>query len=104
MLSRPQPGFVAESYWAFDGATSMEPRNLNRHFAGLRNAAGLPDVRLHDFRHTVVSMLMELGVPPHVVQAIARHADVKVTLRVYSHTNLAAVRQQALGKLDGQLS
>ncbi|MEU8656920.1 tyrosine-type recombinase/integrase [Actinoplanes philippinensis] len=83
--------------------TPMEPRNLNRHFANLRVKAGLSaDVRLHDFRHTVVSMLMELGVPPHVVQAIARHADVKLTLKVYSHTNLDAMRQ-ALGKLDGRL-
>ncbi|MGN9808903.1 site-specific integrase [Micromonospora sp. BQ11] len=43
--------------------TPMEPRNLNRHFAGLREKAGCPDVRLHDLRHTVVSLLMELGVP-----------------------------------------
>jgi integrase len=41
--------------------------------------------------------------PPHVVQAIARHADVKITLKIYSHTNLDAMRQ-ALGKLDGRLS
>jgi integrase len=61
--------------------TPIEPRNLNRHFAQMRATAGLATVRLHDIRHTVVSMLMELGVPPHVVQAIARHADVKVTLR-----------------------
>lgn len=83
--------------------TPMEPRNLNRHFAGLREKAGCPDIRLHDLRHTVVSLLMELGVPPHVVQAIARHADVKITLKVYSHTSLDAMRQ-ALGKLDGRLS
>lgn len=83
--------------------TPMEPRNLNRHFTCTREKAGLPTVRLHDMRHTVVSMLMELGVPPHVVQAIARHADVKLTLKIYSHTNLDAMRQ-ALGKLDGQLS
>lgn len=83
--------------------TPMEPRNLNRHFAALREKAGCPDVRLHDLRHTVVSLLMGLGVPPHVVQAIARHADVKLTLKVYSHANLDAMRQ-ALGKLDGRLS
>jgi integrase len=83
--------------------TPIEPRNLNRHFAKLRETAGLPNIRLHDLRHTVVSMLMELGVPPHVVQAIARHADVKLTLKVYSHTNLDEMRQ-ALGKLDGKLS
>jgi integrase len=58
---------------------------------------------LHDLRHTVVSLLMELGVPPHVVQAIARHADGKITFKVYSHANLDAMRQ-ALGKLDRRLS
>jgi integrase len=80
----------------------MEPRNLNRHFAALRERAGLPEVRLHDLRHTVVSLLMELGVPPHVVQAIARHSDVKITLKIYAHTNLDDMRS-ALGKLDGKL-
>jgi integrase len=39
---------------------------------------------------------------PHVVQAIARHADVKVTLKVYAHANLDAMRE-ALGRLDGRL-
>nr|WP_281187035.1 site-specific integrase [Micromonospora sediminicola] len=83
--------------------TPLEPTNLSRSFARLRETAGLPGVRLHDLRHTVVSLLMELGVPPHVVQAIARHADVKITLKVYAHANLDAMRQ-ALGKLDGRLS
>jgi hypothetical protein len=46
---------------------------------------------------------MEMGVPPHIVQAIARHADVKIALKIYSHTNLESMRQ-ALGKLDGRLS
>jgi integrase len=82
--------------------TPMEPRNLNRHFAQLRAAAGLPDVRLHDLRHTVVSLLMERGVAPHIVQAIARHADVKITLKIYAHTNLDQMRS-AFGKLDGTL-
>ncbi|WP_231605932.1 hypothetical protein [Micromonospora sp. HK10] len=47
----------------------MEPTNLSRSFARLPETAGLPGVRLHDRRHTVVSLLMELGVPPHVGQA-----------------------------------
>jgi integrase len=83
--------------------TPMEPRNLSRHFATMRATAGMPDVRLHDLRHTVVSVLMDLGVPPHVVQAIARHSDVKITLQIYAHTNLAAMRE-ALGKLDEWLT
>ncbi|WP_238006168.1 tyrosine-type recombinase/integrase [Dactylosporangium sp. AC04546] len=83
--------------------TPMEPRNLARHFAGLRERVGITDVRLHDFRHTVVTVLMELGVPPHIVQAIARHSDVKLTLKIYAHSNLQEMRK-ALDKLDGWLS
>jgi integrase len=80
----------------------MEPRNLNRHFATLREKAGLPPVRLHDLRHTVVTLLLELGVPPHLVQAIARHAHVDITLKIYAHTNLDAMRA-AVKRLDDHL-
>jgi integrase len=59
-------------------------------------------VRRTRCRHTVVSLLVELGVPPHVVPAIARHSDVKITLKIYAHTNLDDMRS-ALGKLDGKL-
>ena len=73
--------------------TPMEPRNLSREFTKLRERAGMPGVRLHDLRHTVVSLLLDLGTPPHVVQAIARHADIDVTMTIYAHTNLDAMRQ-----------
>jgi integrase len=105
-LERERPAAVWQDHdpvFPSEVGTPMEPRNLNRHFANLRSAAGLPDVRLHDFRNTVDSMLMQLGAQPHVVHAIARHADVKITIKIYSRTNLDAMRQ-ALGKLDGRLS
>jgi integrase len=73
--------------------TPMEPRSLNRHFEGIRLRAGYPHVRLHDFRHTVVSLLLQLKTPPHVVQRIARHADLDVTLGIYAHTDLDAMRE-----------
>lgn len=44
--------------------TPIEPRNLNRHFEGIRARSGHPDVRLHDFRHTVVSLLLQLKTRP----------------------------------------
>jgi integrase len=73
--------------------TPIEPRNLNRHFEGVRLRAGYPTVRLHDFRHTVVSLLLQLKTPPHIVQRIARHADLDVTLGIYAHTDLDAMRE-----------
>ncbi|MDF2978538.1 MAG: site-specific integrase [Actinomycetospora sp.] len=91
---------ASASHWEDHGlvfpstlGTPLEPRNLNRHFAELRENVGMPDVRLHDLRHTVVSLLLDLRTPPHVVQAIARHAHIDVTMAIYAHTNLDAMRQ-----------
>jgi len=41
----------------------------------------------------MVSLLLALKTPPHVVQAIARHADIDVTMTTYTHTNLGAMRE-----------
>jgi integrase len=59
-------------------------------------------VRLHDLRHTMVTLLLELGVPPHIVQAIAGHANIDVTMKVYAHANLDAMRE-AMGKFNDRL-
>jgi hypothetical protein len=48
---------------------------------------------------TVVSLLFELGTLPQVVQAIARHADLDVMMRIYANTNLDTMRQ-TLDKID----
>ncbi|HEX7746726.1 MAG TPA: tyrosine-type recombinase/integrase, partial [Micromonosporaceae bacterium] len=56
----------------------------------------------HDLRHTMVTLLLDLGVPPHLVQAIARHPHVDITLKIYAHTNLDAMRE-AVKPLDDQL-
>jgi integrase len=41
----------------------------------------------------MVSLLLQLKTPPHVVQRIARHADLDVTLGIYAHTDLDAMRE-----------
>ena len=41
-------------------------------------------------------------VPPHIVQAIARHAHVDITLKIYAHTNLDVMRE-AVKRLDDRL-
>jgi len=39
----------------------------------LRDAAGLPGLRFHDFRHTVITELAELGVADHVLESSSGH-------------------------------
>lgn len=36
------------------------------------------------------------GTPPHVVQAITRHADIDVTMTISTHTDLEAIEWEDL--------
>jgi integrase len=83
--------------------TPIEPRNLVRHFYSLRQRAVLPTVRFHDLRHTAVTLLLDLGVPPHVVRAIVGHSDIHVTMTIYAHAALDEQRR-ALRQLGARLT
>lgn len=83
--------------------TPMEPDNLRRSWGAVRKAAGLGEMRLHDLRHTCVSLLLDLGVPPHIVREIVGHSDIEVTMTIYAHASLDEKRK-ALGKLGDTLS
>ena len=48
--------------------------------------AGLPSgLRLHDLRHTCVSLLIQLGAHPKAIQERLGHSSITVTMDVYSH-------------------
>ena len=48
-------------------------------------AAGLPQIRFHDLRHTHASLLLAAGVHPKVVQERLEHSTITITLDLYSH-------------------
>lgn len=85
----------ARTTWAENGlvfttavGTPIEPRNLTRNFETVRERVGLTGVRLHDLRHTCITLLLGMGTPPHIVQAIAGHSHIDVTMSIYAHTRL----------------
>ena len=78
--------------------TPMEPDNLRRSWGLIRQAAGLGPTRVHDLRHTCVTLLLDLGAPPHVVREIVGHSDIEVTMTIYAHVSLEEKRK-ALAKL-----
>jgi integrase len=60
--------------------------NLNRAFKAMLQRAGLPkSTRFHDLRHTCATLLLKQGVNPKFVQELLGHADISLTLNVYSH-------------------
>jgi integrase len=48
--------------------------------------------RVHDARHTGITLLLDAGAGPHETQQLARHADIRMTLEVYSHVRDGALR------------
>ena len=59
--------------------------------------------RLHDLRHTQATMLLRQGVHPKVVQERLGHANVSITLDIYSHCT-ANMQQEAAEKIDEALA
>lgn len=78
--------------------TPIDPRNCTRVVQEACRAAGVRVVRLHDFRHGCVSVLLALGVPPRTAMDIAGHSTVEMTMNVYGHVTLDEKRI-ALDKL-----
>jgi hypothetical protein len=77
----------------------LRPEVFTGTFRRRARDAGLPDIRLHDARHTAASLMLELGHPVHVVAAWLGH-DPVMTQRVYAHVHTDALR--ALGSAFDQ--
>jgi integrase len=56
-------------------------RGFHRHLA----AAGCPEIRIHDGRHTCFTILLGRGVHPKIVSEMAGHSRISTTMDLYSH-------------------
>jgi len=68
---------------------------LRRSFHSLLVRAALPRIRFHDLRHTAATLLLAEGMHPKIVADMLGHAQVAITLDLYSHTTPAMHRQAA---------
>jgi integrase len=63
----------------------LDPAHVNHRLHAALRTAGLPDVRVHDLRHSVASALLARGVHPKLVQSLLGHSTPLLTLATYSH-------------------
>jgi integrase len=63
----------------------IRPDSLTYAFGKACRAASVPDIGVHGLRHTAATLLLAAGVQPHVVQERLGHADISITLGLYSH-------------------
>jgi hypothetical protein len=82
----PRTGYVLR------GPRGTRIKSINRTWENIRTAAGLPDVRLHDLRHSFASDALMCGQPLAVVGEMLGHKDDRTTKR-YAHLANHVVRQ-----------
>ena len=70
--------------------TRVKRQNFTRDFQAIRRRSGIPKCTLHDLRKSYCTNLAG-SVPLHVVQELARHADIRTTRKHYLQ-----VRQEAV--------
>ena len=76
--------------------TPQNGYNLSKEFDRLARAAGLPDIRFHDMRHTAASIMLANGIPLIEVSRILGHSKPSITLDIYGHFIPGHDRQAAL--------
>lgn len=82
--------------------TPIEPRNFNRYWDRRCAKAGVRRITVHDARRTCGSLLADLDVHPRVAMQILRHAQMSMTMEIYTVASSKATRE-ALKRLGSVL-
>jgi integrase len=80
----------------------LQPRSLSRAFRKFMRRHNLPQIRLHDLRHSHATHLLAAGVHPKIAQERLGHSSVGITLDLYSHV-LPGMQEDAVAKVDAAL-
>ena len=104
------------TYADFDLIFAMEPEDLQqrtaklghalmalseRRFQALVKAAGVRTIKFHGCRHTMATLSLQAGTPPHVVAARLGHSVMEL-MKTYAHA-LPGMQQEAAARLGAVL-
>lgn len=89
------PDFLCESvqeYISTQGGLSAKDRlfPVSKYYLSTQlkrgcELSGVPQIRLHDLRHSHASLLVELGASPLLISERLGHDKIETTLQIYSH-------------------
>lgn len=83
--------------------TPVEPRNFNRFWDRAIWGAGLTRITVRAARATCATLLKALNVHPRIAQRILRHAQVAITMEIYTDV-IDDDTREALGRLGDMLA
>lgn len=62
---------------------------LQREFKHILKRLKLPDIRLHDLRHSYATMMVRNGVNPKIISSVLGHSSIGITMDLYSHADVS---------------
>jgi integrase len=77
----------------------IDPGTVSHRLHSVLKQAGLPQIRVHDLRHTAATLLLGKGENPKIVQELLGHSNIAVTLDIYSHVT-PAMHESAAAKMQ----
>lgn len=77
----------------------VEPRSFRRAFYSLTKHLELPQIRIHDLRHTHATILIQQNVNVKLISERLGHTDIGTTLNTYSHV-LPSMQKSVAEKLN----
>jgi integrase len=83
--------------------TMIDARSVIRHHHAIVKAAGIPDLRFHDLRHSAATLLLAQGVSPKYISQLLGHKQVAFTMQTYAHV-IRETHQQLADKMDSILT
>ena len=98
-ILRKKTGYV-DSGLVFrrEDGQGYHPDLISQSFEKAVRQSKQPRIRLHDLRHTHATLALQAGIHPKVVQERLGHANISITLDVYSHA-IPAMDEQAASKI-----
>lgn len=82
--------------------TIVRASSLNKQYKKLLEKNGLPNIRIHDLRHSWTSLMAKNNVPVKVVSEMLGHSKIQTTLDIYTHNNIQ-MQESAIGVINGLL-
>lgn len=75
-------------YFVFGGIKPLAPTGINRHKENACIRAKIRSIKLHEFRHSHATLLVNKKIMINEVSRRLGHSDISVTLNTYVHSDL----------------
>lgn len=75
----------SEDWYIFGGTFPVSETSIDLHNRAAAKAADLKRIRIHDFRHSCASLLINGGANITVVSKYLGHSNIEMTLNTYAH-------------------